>query len=83
MATETKTPALTQEELDAIHRVLSMAENSPVWSRPIPPDLKAHMDANYTAIQEVRAFLKRNGVLTLFELTQRMSKGGENERAND
>jgi hypothetical protein len=67
---------LTQQEADALIKVLSLAENHPMWSNPMSQSesLKDFVDDQYKAITEVREFLKRNGVMTLHELTQQLAK---------
>jgi hypothetical protein len=67
---------LTKEEGKALVAVLSLAENHPMWTDPLrnAPSLKDFADEQYAAITEVRAFLKRNGVMTLHEALQQQAK---------
>jgi hypothetical protein len=66
---------LTEKEKAALVQVLSLAESHGLWTSPISqsPQFKDYVDGQYEAIQEVRRFLKKEGVLTLHEWTQRLA----------
>ena len=67
------------EEAKALVAVLSLAENHQIWTDPTSQSeqLKGFVDEQYAAIGTVREFLKRNGIVTLHELTQRLARAQE------
>jgi hypothetical protein len=60
---------IISKEADALIRILSLAENHPMWTeaRGYTQEFK---DETYTAISTVREFLKKNDVLTMHEVLQ-------------
>ena len=65
--------------LNALLQVLSLAENHQMWRDPMASSerFKDFVDEQYDAIQQVRAFLKENGVTTIHELTAAMAERQE------
>jgi phage-related protein len=81
---------INQTEAAALNRVLSLAENHQMWNDPLSqsPSLKEFTDETYEAIQEVRRFLKKHGVMTTHEWLQQATKKtfermSEQEQIND
>lgn len=72
-----KGPAqITPSLASALVGVLGLAENHQMWTDPLSqtPQMKDFTGRTYEAIQEVRAFLKENGIMTIHELTQRLAE---------
>jgi hypothetical protein len=72
MATKFKAP--TQEDIDAISRVLSLAENHQMWSERKTPDMQEFYDDTFAAINKVRDYLEDNGVCTLRALLRQAAE---------
>ena len=65
---------LTSKEAEALVAVLTLAENHQIWTqRDHSAAFQSWLEEQYAAISEVRALLKRNGILTIHELTQRLA----------
>jgi len=67
---------ITPDEATALVSVLSLAENHQMWTDPARQSeaLRDWADEQYAHIGRVRRFLKRNGILTLSELTSQMAR---------
>jgi hypothetical protein len=70
---------ISPDEAAALVRVLSLAENHQMWTNPAAqsPLFKEFTDEHYAAIQTVRAFCKRNGVVTLHAVAERLAAEAE------
>jgi hypothetical protein len=60
---------ISSKEADALIRVLSLAENHPMWTEA-HGHTQEFKDETYAAISTVREFLKKNDVLTMHEVFQ-------------
>jgi hypothetical protein len=64
--------ALSEPQRAALVAVLSLAENSSIWTTG-DQGAKKWLDEQYAHITTIRELLKANGVMTLHEMTQRMA----------
>jgi hypothetical protein len=67
---------ITPDEAKALVSVLSLAENHQMWTNHWGQSVwhKPFLDEQYAAIQTVRAFLKRNGIVTLHAVAERLAE---------
>lgn len=73
---------ISHNEAVALVAVLSLAENHQMWSNPASHSetFKAFVDEQYAHISTVREFLKRNGIVTLHEISTRLVRDFEEKR---
>lgn len=70
---------LTEEQGQALIKVLSLAENHQMWLDPAARRalFKEFVDEQYAAIQTVRQLLEDNGFVTLYGLTKQTQEAFE------
>jgi hypothetical protein len=68
---------INPKDAEALVLVLSLVENHPMWTEQ-RGNSQAFRDEVYEAIQTVRAYLKRNGVMTAHEALRQLVKEKDN-----